>query len=101
MDWVLSCAAIVKTERLFVNVPDQMERFQAHVSAMQTALQEGPEVFHALGVNQTAQIFARMINNVVIVLPLKASIGGKLVRVELSSILSPYQITQLPNYSIR
>jgi len=42
---------IVEPERLLVQIPEQMERFDAHVRPLDATLQETPEVFHAVGVD--------------------------------------------------
>src|SRR5579864_7897175 len=41
-------AAIVEAERLFVNVSEQMKRFDGDIGAMKTTLQKRPKVLHAI-----------------------------------------------------
>jgi len=42
---------MVETERLFVKIAEQMERFDRHVGALDGALQEIPEVLQPVGVD--------------------------------------------------
>ena len=42
---------MIESKRLFVNVSEQMEGRNGNVGAGETALQQAPEVFHAVGVD--------------------------------------------------
>lgn len=55
--------AIVETERLFIEVAEQMERFNAHISPLEPTLEQAPEVFNGVGVDVAAHIFNGMIND--------------------------------------
>jgi hypothetical protein len=55
--------SIVEPESLLVQIPEQVEWFNAHICAVQPALQETPEVLHPISVNIATNIFNRMVNN--------------------------------------
>src|SRR5579863_8223550 len=46
---VIHILPIIEPKSLFIDVPKQMERFHANVRSTETALQETPEVLHAVG----------------------------------------------------
>src|SRR5439155_7362309 len=48
--------AFIETEALFVEIAKHMEWFNANVGPFDTALQETPEVFNAIGVNHSINI---------------------------------------------
>jgi hypothetical protein len=48
---------VVEPEHLLVQIPLKVERFDAHVSAMQAALGQGPEVLQPVRVNVPVQGF--------------------------------------------
>ena len=52
---VVHLKTIVVTERLFVKIAEQMERFNGNVGATKTALQKTPEVLKAVGVNSPSE----------------------------------------------
>src|ERR1035441_3477664 len=43
--------AIIITKRLFIDIPEQVERLYAHVGAVQSALQQTPEILDTVGVD--------------------------------------------------
>jgi len=64
---------------LFIDVSEKVERLNRDVSTSQAALQERPEVFHALSVNLSVYILLKVINELVLVLgkaryPLNSSV---------------------------
>src|SRR5215469_12686145 len=75
MNWVFFVAAIVVTERLFINVAKQMKRFDRNVSPMKTALQKRPEIFHAVRMNQSVHILLSVIDYLMRVLALQTIVG--------------------------
>ena len=48
--------AEVKPEYLFVQIPEQVEWFDAHVSAFQSALEQTPKVLQSVCVNLTVNV---------------------------------------------
>ncbi len=48
--------SVVKAERLFVNVAEQVKRFYRNVCTLQTALQKAPEVLKAVCVDITVHV---------------------------------------------
>jgi hypothetical protein len=47
----LLCCPIVETESLLVEIPEQVEWFDADICALQSAFQQTPEVFESVGMN--------------------------------------------------
>jgi len=72
---------------LFIDVSEKVERLNRDVSTSQAALQERPEVFHALSVNLSVYILLKVINELVLVLG-KAQIPIELVGHELGTSLN-------------
>jgi hypothetical protein len=54
--------ALIEAERLLIQIPEQVERFDRNISPVQPALQETPEVFHPIGVNFSANILNRVVD---------------------------------------
>jgi len=75
--------AVVKTVGLFVEVPEQMERFDRHVGAFQGTLQETPEVLHAVGVDLPIHVCFSVIDHVVNVIGFESIIREQFVGVDL------------------
>jgi hypothetical protein len=50
--------AVVIAKRLFVDVPEQMKRFDAHIGATEAALQQTPEVLPSVSVNIAANVLS-------------------------------------------
>src|ERR1700722_3921807 len=71
--------AIVEPERLFIYIPEQVERFNSNVSSTQSALEQTPEVFHALSVHLPVYILLKVVNKLVLVLAGKSVVALKLV----------------------
>ena len=59
-----------------------MERFNANIGSLKAALHKTPEVFEAIGMNPTANIFDGMVNDLVHVFFLKAIVGSQRVAVD-------------------
>lgn len=55
----------VVAERLFVEVAEQMEWLDTHISSLNSALEQAPEVFEIVGVNVPVDVGNRMVNNLV------------------------------------
>jgi hypothetical protein len=53
---------IVVSEHLFINVTEQMERFDADIGALQTTLEQTPEVLHSVSMNTTVNVPFRMVD---------------------------------------
>jgi len=63
-------------EYLFVQIPEQVKRLDAHISAFQSALEQTPEVFESVGVNLSVNVLFRVVNDLVFVSPRIQSIVG-------------------------
>jgi hypothetical protein len=64
--------AIVEAKRLFVNIAEQVEGFHTHVGTAQGALEQAPEVLHAVGVDVAVHVLGKMVHHVVSVLVVHA-----------------------------
>ena len=76
---------IVKAERLFVNIAEQVERLNADVGAVDAALQETPEILHAIGVNVLANILHGMVNDLMSVFVRESPVGLQEVAINVRS----------------
>src|ERR1019366_7543733 len=65
----------VVAESLFVNVTEQVERFDTDIGSMQAALDETPEVLHGVGVDVSIDVLYGMVDDGVLVIRLQAIIG--------------------------
>ena len=57
--------AIVIPKHLFIKIAEQMKRLNINVSTLQSALEQAPEVFQAIGVDLSVNIMFRMVNRLV------------------------------------
>jgi len=57
--------AEVVPKNLFIEVTEKMERFDANVGALQSALQETPEIFESVGMHLAVHVAFRVVNHVV------------------------------------
>jgi hypothetical protein len=71
--------AIIVAKRLFVQITEEMERFDAHVGPINSTLQEAPEVFHPVRVNVPVNILLRVIDDLVRVLAVERIVGEKFI----------------------
>src|SRR6202521_185912 len=79
---IVHVLAVVKPERLFVNVAEQVVRLHGHVGSVDSALQQTPEVLKPVSVDVFADVLNRMIHNLMGVFFAKAVIGLQRVAVE-------------------
>src|SRR5947209_431173 len=59
-----------------------MERLDTDVSSFESALHKAPKVFESIGVNATANVLNRMVNNFVEEFSVQSFVRGKGIRVE-------------------
>ena len=62
-DSVFLASTVIRPECLFVKVTEKMERFDADIGALDTALEQAPIVFHSVGVDRSAGISNGMVND--------------------------------------
>ena len=79
--------AIVVTENLFIDIAEQMKRFNGNVSTIQSALEETPEVLHAVSVNAPPDVFPSVVHYFVRVKADEFVVGYGVIRVQLRSHL--------------
>ena len=77
----------VEPKRLFVEVPEQVERLDRNVGAADRTLEQRPEVFEPVGVDLPARIRLGVINDVVGVFAREPFIGFECVGVDFGSAL--------------
>lgn len=58
--------AKVEAEHLFVQIAEQVELFNANVGALQSALEQAPEVLKAVSVHATVNVAFRVVNDLVL-----------------------------------
>ena len=79
--------AIVVAKRLFIDVAEQVEGFDAHVGAIQTALEETPEVLHTVGVDISTDILFGVVDDLVYILFFQSPIGHQFVGEDVGTLL--------------
>src|SRR5262249_30738028 len=72
--------AVVETERLFVEIPKQMKRFDAHIDSLDAPLQQIPEAFQIVSVNVPVRVLDRMVDGRMAVVSIETAIGLQFVR---------------------
>ena len=60
-----------------------MKRFHAHIGSADCAVSKAPEILHAVCVDFSANIFNRMIDNLVGIIRFKAIVRKKTIRVQM------------------
>ena len=73
--------SIVESERLLIQVPEQVERLHAHIGATQAALQQAPEVLHTVSVDLPVDVLDGMVNYLMLEF-VQALIGLKGIGIE-------------------
>ena len=73
---------IVEPKALLVKVPEQMKRYDRNVGALNGALRQRPEVFATVGMHVPGHVALGIIDDVVRVVSVKASVGQVGVSVE-------------------
>src|SRR5260370_40678168 len=80
--------AIVKSKHLLVNVAFKMKRFYSNVGSLKAALQQRPEVLHAVDVNATAHVTLGLVNKLMHEAPVHfAHVGYGIIGIDLGSVL--------------
>lgn len=81
----ISELARVESKYLFIDVPEQVERLDTDVRSVQSALQQAPEVFHAVRMDLSLDIGFRVIDNLVRVILAQSKVGNHFVRVQMGT----------------
>jgi len=68
----VSGLAVVIAERLFIDVAEQVEWFDADIRAVQAAFEQAPEVLHGVGVNVLVHVLNGMIDNSMLIISAQA-----------------------------
>jgi len=73
----------VIAENLFIQIPEEMELFDADICAFQLPLEQAPEVFESVGVNLSINVAFRMVHDLMLeVLVLEHIVGVESVSVD-------------------
>ncbi len=73
----ISQFAPVVAKRLFVQIPEQVERFHADIGTVKLPLHQTPEIFHRVRMNVAAHVLYRVIDDRVLIFP-----GQAIVRLQ-------------------
>src|SRR5665213_176481 len=71
--------AVVVAKSLFIQITEQVVRFDAHVGTIQAALQETPEVLHTVRVDVAANVLFSMIDDLMNELLFKSPVRNQFV----------------------
>ena len=72
-------AAVAESARLFVDVPEQVERFHADVGSVERPLQKTPEVLHPVGMDVSVRVLDSVIDDGVLIVCLQPFIRFQFV----------------------
>ena len=72
----------VVAEHLLVQIPEQVERFYAHVGSFQSALEQTPEILKPISVDLSVNVLFRMVNNFVPEIFLEPHVGHERIGVD-------------------
>ena len=62
---VVHVAPMVETERLFIQIPEQVERLHADVSSLESTLEQGPEILAAVRVDGAIDVGFGVVDDLV------------------------------------
>src|SRR5688500_14005045 len=82
--------AIVETEALLIDVTEKMKRFDANIGSANSALEQAPKVFDAVGMHVAANIRFHVIDDIVCIFFFKANVGRKLIGKKLAFRLNRF-----------
>jgi len=74
--------AVVETERLLIEIAEQVKRFDAHVGALDGALLQAPEILQPVGVDGAIDVRLGMVDDVVGVVGLQRLVGRQRIGVD-------------------
>jgi hypothetical protein len=81
--------AIVVTEYLLVQIAKQVERLDANVGSLESALQERPEILKAIGVNLAVNVSLGVVNDSVLVAAnVESLIGQERIGIDFATLAS-------------
>ncbi len=72
---------MIEAGNLFVQIPKEMERLGADIGALESPLEETPEVFESIGMNLPVNVAFGMVNDLVDKILVQSLIGEKRIRV--------------------
>jgi hypothetical protein len=71
---------LVKSERLFIQIAEQVKRLNANVCTSDAALQQTPKVLNAVRVNLTVNVLLRVVNHLMNVVGVQTAITLPTIR---------------------
>src|ERR1700722_151417 len=79
---------VVVAENLLVQIPEQMEFFDANVGAFELALEQAPKVFKSVGVDLPVNVLFGMVDNLVLdALLLESHVGHERIGIDRAACL--------------
>ena len=84
---VVHVPAVIEPKRLLIDVAEQVERLDADIGAVQSALQEAPEVLHTIGVYVLIHVLDRVIDDGMFVFGLQSVVREQFVGEDRSASL--------------
>jgi hypothetical protein len=82
VDSVVLASTVVEPESLFVQIPKQIERFNAHIGSLDSALQKAPVILPAICVDCAVNVRNCMVSDLMCVILLKVIVRRKRIRKE-------------------
>src|SRR5207247_3799736 len=70
---------IVESERLLINIAEQMKRLYGNISSTKATLQQRPEILYALHVNLSVNVLLKVVHELMIVFRFEIVVASKLI----------------------
>lgn len=80
IQWIVLRGAVVEPERLLIDVTEQVERLNGNVSSAKSALQQRPEIFHALHMNLSVNVLLKVVHELMLVFRIQVVVTSELIR---------------------
>jgi hypothetical protein len=97
--------ALIKSERLFIQIPEQMKRLNVYIRSVQRAFEKRPEVFQAIRMDVTYCIANGMVDNATLVIAFKIVVRHKCVGADrrtlfdmLANVAAEFGSARIRNY---
>src|SRR5450432_2548029 len=94
-------STVVIPKHLFVYVPEQVERLNRYIGAIQSTLQETPEVFHSVDVDAATNVALSLVNNLMDVSQIdSAHVRNRVIGINLCAVLHLLENFRLQSLSL-
>ena len=88
--WIVCGGSIVKSECLFVKIPEQMERLDADVASFYSALEQAPKVLKTVFVKAASDITMIVVNHFMLEFSVQSHVGHERIGIYGSSFLNVF-----------